>query len=46
MYHILRRVREHWEVHDWLGNCVVSGDTEQEAIDAFVEHTLDNLYRT
>jgi hypothetical protein len=46
MDHILRRVREHWEIHDMLGKCVVSGDTEKEAIDAFVEHALDHLYRT
>ena len=30
-------VRDHWEVHDASGGCIASGDTRQEAIDAFNE---------
>jgi hypothetical protein len=35
--HKLVGVHAHWEVHNQAGRCIVSGDTKQEALEAYQE---------
>lgn len=39
--HKLVDIMGHWEVQDLYGNCIVSGDTREEALEAYDETKYD-----